>query len=227
MRKLYELIKRIIGNERGDEQSARMMSVSLNMILLAFFIVLNSIAVMDDQRIRNALGSLIGSFGILPAGQSPLIDSGKGIMPKSSPMMKIEHYQNIILERLKSLAIKSDLGKGFGVDVSGQNIIITLHSEVLFEQGLKIKKDAESLLTELAKLIHKSYKPVVIRGYSDKKGKSMSRTTWGHSASMGLAVLRFFTEQTGIPAKRFSVEGFGNSRPDLNNMVEIFFIEGF
>jgi chemotaxis protein MotB len=63
------------------------MTVSLFLILLTFFILLNSIAVIDEHRSRMAIGSLIGAFGGLPGGLSPL-ETGKSIMPPSAPMIK-------------------------------------------------------------------------------------------------------------------------------------------
>ena len=52
------------------EAGIRVMTVALFIILLAFFIVLNSIAVVDERNTLEALGSLTGSFGILPGGLS-------------------------------------------------------------------------------------------------------------------------------------------------------------
>ena len=54
-----------------------MLFTSLNIILLAFFIMLNALAVVDEKREIIVLGSLIGTFGILPKGLSPT--KGEGI----------------------------------------------------------------------------------------------------------------------------------------------------
>jgi chemotaxis protein MotB len=48
------------------------MTVALFLILLTFFVLLCSIAVIDEEKTRVAIGSLIGSFGSLPKGLSPL-----------------------------------------------------------------------------------------------------------------------------------------------------------
>mgnify|MGYP003330134218 FL=1 len=40
------------------------MFVSLGLILLAFFIALNAMAVLDDSKTREAIGSLTGEFGM-------------------------------------------------------------------------------------------------------------------------------------------------------------------
>ena len=50
--------------------SFMMMFVTLSLILLAFFILLNSLAVLDAKKKRMALGSLLGSFGIMPGADS-------------------------------------------------------------------------------------------------------------------------------------------------------------
>ena len=44
------------------------MTVSLFIILLAFFILLNTLAVPDEARQRLALGSLMRNFGVLSGG---------------------------------------------------------------------------------------------------------------------------------------------------------------
>jgi len=62
------------------------MTVSLFLILLTFFILLNSIAVIDEHRSRVAIGSLIGAFGGLPGGLSPL-KTGNDIIPPSAPFL--------------------------------------------------------------------------------------------------------------------------------------------
>ena len=41
---------------------------ALVMILLALFILLNALATLNDSKKRKAIGSLLGSFGVLPSG---------------------------------------------------------------------------------------------------------------------------------------------------------------
>ena len=64
----------------------RTMTVSLFLILLTFFILLNSIAVIDENKKRVALGSLLGSFGQLPGGKSPF-GGGRNILPPEAPLL--------------------------------------------------------------------------------------------------------------------------------------------
>ena len=57
-------------NEDAAPNLIMVMTVSLFIILLAFFILLNAIAVEDDARQRLALGSLMENFGVLSGGFS-------------------------------------------------------------------------------------------------------------------------------------------------------------
>ena len=49
-----------------------LMTVCLFLILLTFFVLLNSIAVIDERKKIRAIGSLLGAFGSLHGGLSPL-----------------------------------------------------------------------------------------------------------------------------------------------------------
>ncbi len=57
-------------DDSGSAAGFRSMNVALSAILLAFFIVLNSLGAVDEKAMLTALGSLTGSFGILPGGLS-------------------------------------------------------------------------------------------------------------------------------------------------------------
>ena len=59
-----------VENDSGSNVGLVMM-LSLFLILLTFFILLNSIATMDERRTRVAIGSLMGAFGIFKGGTSP------------------------------------------------------------------------------------------------------------------------------------------------------------
>ena len=67
----------------GGSNSFIVLFTSLSVILLAFFILLNSMATIDSERVRKALGSLVGGFGILPGGF--VLDSMKGPLFFSTP----------------------------------------------------------------------------------------------------------------------------------------------
>jgi chemotaxis protein MotB len=207
--------------KKNDDDSGAdigmVMTVSLFLILLTFFILLNSIAVIDDNRTRLAIGSLIGAFGGLPGGLSPM-ESGKSALPPTAPMIEEE----LTLEQLMSY-VKRDL-KGLGGDIKletigGQKRIIINESGLFMGNEFKIKPSIRPLLDKLGQVINKGSFPVEIAGYTDnvihpEKGY---KSNWEMSAIMALKVLKYFVSQCGILPKRLTAYGGGSNDPITSN----------
>ena len=193
------------------------MTVSLFLILLTFFILLNSIAVIDDNRTRLAIGSLIGAFGGLPGGLSPM-ESGKSALPPTAPMIEEE----LTLEQLMSY-VKRDL-KGMEGDIrleniGGQNKIIINEAGLFIGNEFKIKPSIQPLLDKLGQVINKGSFPVEIAGYTDnaihpEKGYE---SNWKMSTIMALKVLKYFVSQCGILPDRLTAYGCGSNHPITSN----------
>ena len=193
------------------------MTVSLFLILLTFFILLNSIAVIDDNRTRLAIGSLIGAFGGLPGGLSPM-ESGKSALPPTAPMIEEE----LTLEQLMSY-VKRDL-KGMEGDIKlenigGQNKIIINEAGLFMGNEFKIKPSIQPLLDKLGQVINKGSFPVEIAGYTDnaihpEKGYE---SNWKMSTIMALKVLKYFVSQCGILPDRLTAYGCGSNHPITSN----------
>ena len=101
------MIRAILGNERGD--SFLVLITTLNMLLLAFFIVLNSIAVRDERKERKALDSLLGTLGILSSGVSPGKSEDTKTFPKSVEMASLDENLLEVLRRVRSEEHTSEL----------------------------------------------------------------------------------------------------------------------
>jgi hypothetical protein len=63
-----------------------MLYCSLFLILLTFFVVLASMSIVDSKRQRLAIGSILGSFGVLPGGGVRFLRKMPGIScPRAHP----------------------------------------------------------------------------------------------------------------------------------------------
>ena len=207
--------------KKNDDDSGvdigMVMTVSLFLILLTFFILLNSIAVLDDNRTRLAIGSLIGAFGGLPGGLSPM-ETGKSALPPTAPMIEEE----LTLEQLMSY-VKRDL-KEFAGDIKletigGQKRIIINEAGLFMGSGFKIKPSIQPLLDKLGQVITKGSFPVEISGYTDNtvhpdKGY---KSNWEMSAIMALKVLKYFVSQCGVLPNRLTAYGIGSNNPITSN----------
>ncbi|MBW2639804.1 MAG: OmpA family protein [Deltaproteobacteria bacterium] len=176
------------------------MTVSLFLILLTFFILLNSIAVIDEHRSRMAIGSLIGAFGGLPGGLSPL-ETGKSIMPPSAPMVKDE----LSLERLLSYMNKETT---------------TWPSDIRVEKvGSEFKPSILPVLDKLCGIINKENYPVEIVGHTDdiQAGGKGFKSNWELSALMAIQLVKYFVSKGSVSPKRLNPYGCGEFRPTSPN----------
>ena len=193
------------------------MTVSLFLILLTFFILLNSIAVIDEHRSRMAIGSLIGAFGGLPGGLSPL-ETGKSIMPPSAPMIEEE----LTLERLLSY-MKNETTTWPGdirVEKVGEKLMISINEKVLFnEDRSKFNPSILPVLDKLCGIINKGDYPVEIVGHTDNMqiGEKGYESNWELSALMALQLTRYLISEGSVSPKRLNPYGAGSFRPTSSN----------
>jgi len=207
--------------KKNDDDSGAdigmVMTVSLFLILLTFFILLNSIAVIDDNRTRLAIGSLIGAFGGLPGGLSPM-ESGKSALPPTAPIIEEE----LTLEQLMSY-VKRDLKELEGdiklETISGKQRIIINEEGLFMESGFKIKPSAMPFLDKLGQVINKGSFPIEIAGYTDNviPPEKEYKSNWEISAIMALKVLKYFISQCGVLPNRITAYGGGSNNPITSN----------
>jgi chemotaxis protein MotB len=203
----------------GDSEAnvGMVMTVSLFLILLTFFILLNSIAVIDDNRTRLAIGSLIGAFGGLPGGLSPM-ESGKSVLPPTAPMIEEE----LTIEQLMSY-VKRDLKEltgDFKLETIGDNKRIIISEAGLFAGNeFKIKPTIQPFLDKLGQVINQGSFPVEIAGYTDNTThyKNGFKSNWEMSAIMALKVLKYFVLQCGVLPERLTAYGRGSNQPITSN----------
>jgi len=207
-KKVYVEPKRDIGT---------LMYTSLMLILLTFFIVLCSMAVVDSRRKMLALNSLVGSFGILPGGLSPYITGrgGKDILPQSAPVSP----GAADLKKIKAYIRKSGLITGVGVSEGKFGVAVTIRSNILFISGSdEFRQGGERALDVLAGLFKGMDNQFIITGHTDSipmEGLPYY-SNWGLSAARAVAVMRYFSTRDIDPV-RMAAYGMASYRPITSN----------
>lgn len=203
----------------GDEprsNTIQLMTVSLFIILLAFFILLNSYAVVDEAKKMKALGSLLGSFGILPGGLSAFQGEGRDVVPPTAPIQMRQLDTSAVVslpdqDDIDMVAIKSD----------EQKEIVTIQEGLLFDSdGLTIKKSAFPLLDKLCQIINRDDSGVEIAGHTDNISEQGDDAGWKLSGFQAMAVARYFIEKGEIDPKSIVAYGCGEYRPHVTNVTK-------
>ena len=199
----------------AEKDTFMMMFVTLSLILLAFFILLNSMAVMDNQKKRMALGSLLGSFGIMPGGDSA--DNSKKQAMKKASLISSDGMYKMFKEVKKEIEVilsneeeKEKGGLSATFDEKTGEIKIVLAERLLFPPGEAVVSiRLFSLLDKTADIAMKTGGKVIVTGHTDNRSGSRTASNWRLSMDRGIIVARHL-EAIG-PLEKGQIIGAGAS----------------
>jgi chemotaxis protein MotB len=192
----------------------------LTTLLLTFFVLLLTMSTIDEQRKRVALHSLVGAFGFLTGGRSPIgKEMGSDISEPSEPLVK----NNVVkLDLLKEITMKNDLDLDVDLSRKDEKFVITLSQNVLFLPGtMELQPKVKRYLTMLSQVLIQSKQDIEIGGHVDRfeamDQSDWPQCLWNLSTYRAMAVYDFFRNQ-GIPLGSMSAHGFSYYRPLVNGL---------
>lgn len=185
-------------------------------LLLTFFVLIFSMSVIDVDRKKAALGSLIGAFKFLPAGRGLSENENiEDIAQSPPPLIK---PSSINEQYLAQMASKGFLGPEADIKREEDRIIISLANRFMFEEmSSKLLPDGAKYLAALGSHLKDDAQDIEIRGHVDSL-EIMEGTTdrqslaWKLSTERALAVYRLFLK-LGIPPQRMSAHGMSFFHP--------------
>lgn len=206
--------KRKKSDEGGGGDSAGWLTTytDLTTLLMTFFVLLLSMSVMDENRKREVLNSLVGAFGILPAGRSP-IGKPKGIDVRK-PSAPMEATDPLNFELLKEIIFQNNLSTEVQLAREDEKFLLRINERVLFQPGTVIlRPEMEAYLSELAARLKNADCDIEVKGhtdpYEDLSSKFGPHHEWVLSTQRAQAVSRYL-EQQGLATDRISSHGFAS-----------------
>ncbi len=193
-------------------------------LLLTFFVLLLSMANMEEIKFAEASASIRSAFGAhsLPAPSKYSIP----IIP-SPPISKFSPIQNEmaskvykrIQSQLKSDNIPEDVEL---IKKENGTIILRINNSVLFQKGTStVSPTAYPTLRNLADIIRPLPMRLRIEGHTDNTPVSKRRIgNWNLSVERAVSVMRFLKKSDLLPLDRMSAIGYGSDRPILPNTNE-------
>ena len=193
-------------------------------LLLTFFVLLLSMASMTDERKKKeALGSLVGSFGIGRAGSHVLATDKGSALLEPGPFQDVED-----MEILKPL-IWDDKEEDINF-ISNRFIqALTINADLLFCPGqIQLTDRGKKLLNKITAVLKKIKYPVLLTGHtSDLRSefgpdyirlqqKEPIDLSWRLSLQRVLTVYRYLLAQ-GVDSNKLRVEAFGKYWPRYSN----------
>ncbi|MDX8402455.1 MAG: flagellar motor protein MotB [Mariprofundaceae bacterium] len=202
--------------------------LELMMQMLAFFILLTSMAVIVEEKRLAALGSLAGTFSALPKGAN--LAQGKG---PALPTRDIVEGAQAPKRTAKAL---TEVARSLGLDgamtilpLDKDKVRVRLPEWIVFAPGqVNLSPAASPLLDRMARIFRRpEVIEVRIEGHTDDTpvNSRLYPSNWELSAARAMSVFRALAKR-GVPRGRMIAAGMGdqhpiNGKPSLSRRVEI------
>ncbi len=227
--------KNISNTTSGDKKAGWFITYTdLCTLLLTFFVLIFSMSVIDPDRRKEALNSLIGAFKFLPEGRSLSGKEKPDVIPK--PSIPMTQPSSLTEGTLKQLSTGGLFGPEADILREEDRIMIRFTDRLIFEERSSVLlPEGEKYLTALGTYLKNDNQEIEIRGHTDPFEvidlPDRESFSWRLSTERALSVYRLFI-RLGIAPQRMSAHGMsffhqivaGNQFPSLryrNRRVEI------
>lgn len=191
-------------------------------LLMCFFVLLYSMAVIDQGKAKQAIASL-NKMGIL--SQQGEISSGVGESILENPAIISEQQQmDSIHDEVKKIIDQKNLENDVEVKNETKGVLIRFKDDVIYDVGsAELKPAAKVILTQISDVLKKYNKNIRIEGHTDslpiQSGKYESN--WELSSARAISVVKFLSSELPldkrIKQQSFEVSGYGEFRPIAPN----------
>ncbi len=195
-------------------------------LLLTFFVLLVSMAVIDERAKKEVLGSVSKRFGPGRSITNPTAKTNKETSLYTPGRMEDAKEED--LEPLRDMVFdEQDKDLDFKENMYVQ--VLSINSEVLFERGgWELSRKGVQLLDRIVPYLQEVRYPVLVAGYTsvrrEEEGGAYTPDfdttkvdpSWMLSFRRSHAVYRHFTGR-GIPEARLMLEGYGRFHPRYSN----------
>ncbi|MDH4224861.1 MAG: flagellar motor protein MotB [Deltaproteobacteria bacterium] len=208
--------------ETKDRDVSVVMFLSLNMILLAFFILLVALSTPSKekeqvifQRVREAFSSFGGRH--IQFGEFTDMSGVSTEENTTTFSQDVEDYLGELSFYVEENRRKKDLT----FEVTAEGTYIHFSSGYGFYPGSdKLNPESLPVLDSLFNLVIRTTNPIRIEGHTSTAPPlpgSPFKDNWRLSAMRALAVFQHYMGK-GMPARRMSVAGYGATRPLASNL---------
>lgn len=185
-------------------------------LLLTFFILLYSISVVDTQKLNklseSMKKSLQGSTNITEIKNIEDLKDGEG---KSD-------YENLA-EKLNTVIEQNALTDVVKIREEERGVVLQLDETILFDSGEAVLKDySRNILNTITTVIKNIDNDVLIEGNTDNIpiNNEYFKSNWELSTARAVSIVRYFVETKELSPTRFSVKGYAEYKPLVENNTE-------
>ncbi|MEN6358112.1 MAG: OmpA family protein [Armatimonadota bacterium] len=209
--------------EHGSSERWLLTYADMITLLMAFFIMMYSMSVLNLSKFREAAFSIRSGFGgmINGQGKSPLGASGMFGPKPSAVQGDTAGVSWRVLKPLVNFIENTSGDNTVAIGEDQRGIVITIGSDaLLFKSGsATIRENAYPLLDKIAGTLTQTDNLVQIEGHTCNLPTRSSRypSNWELSTARATNVLRYLVERKKLQSWRFAAAGYGDVRPVAMN----------
>jgi chemotaxis protein MotB len=181
-------------------------------LLLTFFVLLLSMATLDNVKFSKASDSLAGAFGVLGSSRKAEIAPPKVV--SYAPID--DDFTSRVYRRLKTKLRELKLNKKIELVKDRGAVVLRIDEAILFTYGGKnLNPEAYPVLHKVAELVRPLPLNLKIEGHTDNLGDEM--VNWELSVARAVSVLRYLASNQLLPLSRLAATGYGSQKPLFPN----------
>lgn len=211
----------------GQEGSPLWMVTYSDMVtlLLAFFILLYSVSVIDIERFNRILASIqlsfLGHTGILDSPPSPEKPFDQDIVIENSPIaddVPDERMREVeqVLHQVREFLAASGMQGTVEVKLENRGIVMELPDYIFFERSsAELRPEARQFLDSLSELLKTLENRIIIEGHTCNLPINLPLypSNWELSVARSVRVTRYLVEVRNLDPARFTATGYGEYQP--------------
>lgn len=196
-------------------------------LLLTFFVLLFSMASLNEQKFKQVLESIQSALGVEQVPQAGTRE-GLEMLSKESKAQPdaVDELGGMVqkeLDQIKSeveeFIMKNKLGGQVRAEVDGRGAVITISDVVIFPVGeAEVTPSGLKVLDKIVDILKQFPYRVRVEGHTDNIPIHTPKypSNWELSTARAARIVRYFIEH-GIDPQRLSAEGFAHYRPIASN----------
>lgn len=193
-------------------------------LLTAFFLMMYSMSVVSRGKFSALAMSVRSGFTSITQGGTGILQHDA---PKAPAGISQENQYRQYRESMQNFGRfveQHKLGEKVQTRSDERGVIISLLSDgMLFERGsAQLSPDSEQTLQEVAHVLQTVPNQIQVEGHTcDLPIHTVEfPSNWELSTARSGTILRYFTEQAGLPDKRFTASGYADTHPLVANDSE-------
>ncbi len=195
-------------------------------LLFALFVILYSMSVVDETKVRALAMALGQAFGL--SGQVSVLGSGAttDTIPVTMPDSQVQLTNT--KQRVQKWILQKKLERDVKVRFNERGLIISLMTDkILFNSGSSVLlPQTKEVLTDIAELLKANTNPIIVEGHTDDTPitktaiKAKYSDNWDLSAARAVSVLKYLVRK-GVSPDRCSAAGYAEFKPLVPNIDDI------